>query len=365
MNRRDFVAAAVAAPLALAPAARALAQDRTFAPAPGRWRTFEVVARLDIAQAAGATQAWVPVPSVRSAWQQPSEPTWRGNMREATLVADPVYGAGMVHARWDDGVAAPSVEVACRVRTQDRAVDWGRRGTAAGDRAELALALRATELMPLDGIVGRTADEATRGKRTDVDKARAIYDWVVANTHREPTVRGCGVGDIRAMLETGNLSGKCADINALFVGLCRAAGLPARDVYGIRVARSAFGYRELGAGSDDVTKAQHCRAEVWLDGYGWVAMDPADVGKVMRMEAPQWLKDPRHPLVAPVNAALFGGWEGNWMAYNVAHDVALPGSRFAKVGFLMYPQAETRGERVDSLDPETFRYRISAREIPA
>jgi hypothetical protein len=85
----------------------------------------------------------------------------------------------------------------------------------------------------------------------------------------------------------------------------------------------------------------------------------------MRQETPEWLKDPKHPVVAPVNAALFGGWEGNWMAYNVSHDVALPGSRGAKVGFLMYPQAETRGERVDSLDPDTFRYRITAREIPA
>jgi transglutaminase-like putative cysteine protease len=232
-------------------------------------------------------------------------------------------------------------------------------------RAELELALQPTELMPLDGIVRKTAADATRGLRSPGDKVRALYEWVVANTHREPKVRGCGTGDIRAMLETGNLSGKCADINALFVGLCRAAFVPARDVYGIRVAPSAFGYRELGANSPDVTKAQHCRAEVWLEGHGWTAMDPADVGKVMRQEAPDWVKDPRHPLVAPVHRALYGGWEGNWVAYNVAHDVALPGSRHARVGFLMYPQAETRGERVDSLDPETFRYTITAREIAA
>ena len=59
-------------------------------------------------------------------------------------------------------------------------------------------------------------------------------------------MRGCGVGDIKAMLETGNFGGKCADLNALFVGLCRSVGIPARDIYGVRVAPSAFGYRELG-----------------------------------------------------------------------------------------------------------------------
>src|SRR5256885_10738243 len=87
------------------------------------------------------------------------------------------------------------------------------------------------------------------------------------------------LGDIRFMLETGDLGGKCADLNALFVGLARASGLPARDVYGIRVARSELGYKSLGAWSDHVTKSQHCRAEVYLEGYGWVPVDPADVRK--------------------------------------------------------------------------------------
>ncbi|WP_231968636.1 transglutaminase domain-containing protein [Polynucleobacter necessarius] len=50
------------------------------------------------------------------------------------------------------------------------------------------------------------------------------------------------------MLETNNLGGKCADINAVFVALARSAGIPARDVYGIRIADSARGYKSLGKG---------------------------------------------------------------------------------------------------------------------
>jgi transglutaminase-like putative cysteine protease len=363
MDRRVFLSVAAAWPLATLVPGAARADARTFTPTPGRWRTFEVTTRLEIVGASGATQAWVPIPSVTTDWQSSSESKWTGNMREASLATDPTWGAQMVHARWAD--AEPWVEVVSRIRTQDRRVDVPRATAARTSRADLAMYLKPTELMPTDGIVEKTARDATSGRSSDVDKVRALYDWVVVNTHREPTVRGCGVGDIKAMLETGNLYGKCADINALFVGLVRAVGIPARDVYGIRVAKSSFGYRELGAGSPDISKAQHCRAEVWLEGLGWVAMDPADVGKVMRQELPDWVKDPRHPVVAPVKAALFGGWEGNWMAYNFAHDVALPGSRGAKVGFLMYPQAETRGERVDSLDPDTFRYKITARELAA
>jgi transglutaminase-like putative cysteine protease len=55
------------------------------------------------------------------------------------------------------------------------------------------------------------------------------------------------------MLESGDLGGKCADLNALYVGLARAAGLPARDVYGIRIAKSELGYKSLGASSENIT----------------------------------------------------------------------------------------------------------------
>jgi len=55
----------------------------------------------------------------------------------------------------------------------------------------------------------------------------------------------------------------------------------------------------------------------------------------------------------------------NWMAYNFGHDVALPGAKGGPVAFLMYPQAETAGVRLDSLDPENFKYEIAAREISA
>src|SRR5207302_1058469 len=83
--------------------------------------------------------------------------------------------------------------------------------------------------------------------KSDVDKARAIYEWIVDNTFRDPKTRGCGVGDVKSLLESGNLGGKCADLNALYVGLARSVGVPARDVYGVRVAPSKYGYKSLGA----------------------------------------------------------------------------------------------------------------------
>ena len=62
-------------------------------------------------------------------------------------------------------------------------------------------------------------------------------------------------------------------------------------------------------------------------------------------------------------AKLFGAWEMNWLAYNYAHDLKLPSASGKAIPFLMYPQSENDEGRKDSLDPTTFRYTITAKEI--
>lgn len=337
--------------------------ERRFAPQPGTWRTFDITTRVELADPVGASRIWLPVPSIDSDWQRSLGSSFTGN-GSARMASDGAEGARMVFAEFAAGVK-PVIEVSSRVQTRNRADLADGHSAAREDAATLRHFTRATHLLPTDGIVRQTALAATQGAKTDIDKARAIYHWVVGNAWREPKVRGCGEGDIKTMLETGNLGGKCADINALFVGLCRSVGLPARDVYGIRLVPSAFGYKELSGNPASLKGAQHCRAEVYLQAHGWVAMDPADVAKVMRLETPEWLKRTDHPVVAPVYKHLFGGWEGNWLGWNTAHDLQLPGAKEGVLNFLMYPVAETDEGRVDSYSPDAFKYTITAREIKA
>ena len=361
LTRRTILAAgtAAAASAALPGAASATA----FAPRPGAWRRFELTTsvRLD---AKGPAQVWVPVPSVTEAgWSEAGAVRWTGNAARAGLAADPASGARFVHAVWEEGTQAPALDVVAEAAARDRAADLGHpRSPVPLSAEERARWTAPTALLPTDGIVRETALGITEGAASDIERARRIYDWIVEETARNPETRGCGLGDIATMLEAGDLTGKCADLNALFVGLARAAGLPARDVYGIRVAPSAFGYKSLGAGSADVTKFQHCRAEVFLDGFGWIAADPADVRKVMLEEPPKdlSLSDPK---VVAARETLFGGWEGNWVAYNFAHDVVLPDASGGPVPFLMYPEGEVAGRRLDPLDPSGFAYAITAREL--
>ena len=128
-----------------------------------------------------------------------------------------------------------------------------------------------------------------------------------------------------------------------------------------RAERELMGCKSLGVSSNNVTKAQHCRAEVFLAEHGWVPVDPADVRKVI-LEEPPGRHSLQDDLVRETRARLFGSWEMNWMAYNYAQDVVLPGASGPPLHFFMYPQAETAEGRLDSLDPDAFRYEITARE---
>ena len=363
MDRRTFIKTATLSAASLAAPRFVFAAEGGFNPSPANgWRVFEVTTRVELSAASGAPRVWLPLPAVEDAvWIKPMGNLWQGNAAAVQQFREPVYGAQMLAAQWDAGEPAPVLEVVSRFATRDRAIDLSQPGKVAPlDKAARGLYTHATELLPTDGIVKKTALEITKGAKTDLDKARALYEWVVDNTERNPKTPGCGTGDIRGMLESGNLTGKCADLNALYVGMARALGLPARDVYGVRVADSKFGYKSLGK-SGDISKAQHCRAEVWLGGFGWVPVDPADVRKVVLEEKPGLtLQD---DLVIAARQKLFGSWEMNLLAYNNAHDLKLPGSSGAQIPFLMYPQGENAGGRLDSLDPATFVYKLTSKEM--
>ena len=360
MDRRAFLQTSAAASAAAAlPWRHALASTE--------WRTFETVTRVEVLKPRGVSRAWVPLPmSDDTDWQKSAGNTWTGNAARAQIMSDGKYGVTMVYAEWREREATPVIEVTSRFMTRDRAVDLGKPVPHAEklSAADRAFYLSPTELIPTDGIVRKTALEVTKRAKTDVAKARAIYEWVVENTFRDPKTRGCGWGDIKSMLESGNLGGKCGDLNAMFVGLARSVGVPARDVYGVRVAPSEYGYKSLGTGSPNVTKAQHCRAEFFAAGYGWVPVDPGDVRKVVLEEPPGKLalNDPK---VEAARKRLFGAWEMNWLAYNMGHDVKLPNASGPKLPYLMYINAEAGGEMRDQLDPDSLKYTITAREVKA
>ncbi|MCW5746282.1 MAG: transglutaminase domain-containing protein [Alphaproteobacteria bacterium] len=357
MKRRSLMAAAATSPLLAALPLTVARAAPTPAGTAGPWRSFELTTTVTLPADSGRTRLWLPVPH-DSDYQRLDALTWSGNAPSLGIYKDPATGVQAFHAAWSEGGDARTVSLTAQVSTLDRKTDLHAvtKGTPPDDVAKF---LKPNVMITTDGIVKETADKIVAGKRDPLDKAQAIYDWIVENTFRDPKVKGCGIGDIRAMLVSGNLGGKCADLNALFVGLARAAGIPARGVYGIRVAPSAH-YPAMGARNVDVSGGQHCRAEFWAAGAGWIPVDPADIRKVV-LDDKLALNDPKMPAL---RRFLFGSWEGNWVAFNHKRDVRLmPGDTVAN--YFMYPEGDTARGPLDGMDPKAFGYKITARQITA
>ena len=344
MDRRQVLAGAAGVTACATRPARAQAREG--------WRDYTLTTQVDLQAPCAPGDLWLPLAAFDPGpWQRAQPPRFESSGR-AQLVRDPRYGAAMLHVRWPDASAPRTVSVTQRIATRDRGAGDGRPLSA----AERAFWTAPASSLPTGGIVKATSDRITAGHPEPRARLRAIYDWVVDNTFRDGGVRGCGAGDIENMLETGRLGGKCADINSLTVGLCRAAAIPARDVYGVRLGPSSQ-VKVLGTAGGDVTRAQHCRMEAWLPGEGWLALDPADVRKVV-LEAKLPVDSPE---VHAQRERLFGGWEMNWAAYNSATDVQLPGAaRKPEENFLMYPLAITPAGELDQLDPATFQYTLTS-----
>jgi len=371
---RDAACVAAALPVITSPGAWALPTTAATAPSIAElqaqgWQVHDVTTTIELTERTANGRVWLPLAMDELPGYQRTLATRfeAPGAKLAEVVATPGQDTRLLRVAFTDTAAPQRVILTQRIATRDRAVDLGAKpGMKPLSAAELRPYLQPTSLAPLDGKVKQTAEQIQKDAGNPADtiaKAQAIYDWVIEHTRREGSVRGCGTGNVAFMLESGNLSGKCADLNGLWVALARATGIPARDAYGVRVDDSVHGYKSLGK-SGDVTKAQHCRADFYAEGHGWIPVDPADVRKVMLEEQAGGLAltDPK---VRAARAMLFGAWEMNWIAYNHGHDVPLAGSQLPPAGFLMYPQGETTEGRLDSLDPATFKYQIRSEKVAA
>jgi len=183
-----------------------------------------VKTRVEILQSSGATRVWLPAAlTSETLFQKTLSNEFKAEGGTAEIVEGGFDGLRIVAAEFPAGLKSV-LTLTSRVATRNYAVDLSVPGKAPkADRAELDHFRRPTKMLPTDGIVKMTTTEITSGARTDLAKARAIYEWIVDNTFRNPKTRGCGVGNIRFMLQTKDLGGKSADLNALYVGLARAA----------------------------------------------------------------------------------------------------------------------------------------------
>ena len=288
-------------------------------------------------------RVWFPVPH-NSEYQTVENVVYEAGMVKAQMNTDS-NGNQILYVEWDKDIV-PNHRV-IKLMFDVKRDEVLRPELKEDDKEELTdeikKYLEPSKNLPLNDQVKNKAKEVTEGKTTDLEKARAIYDWVIANMNRNEDVKGCGEGDVCALLDT-TMSGKCTDINSMFVALCRASGIPAREHFGIRI------------NADDITKNQHCWAEFYLKGTGWVSADPADVLKAVLKNG--WTKDQKE--TKEKQEYYWGNCDAERIILADGRDLTLtPAQDGEPLNDFGYPYAEVDGKKVDNYTPDQFIYTYS------
>ncbi len=199
---------------------------------------------------------------------------------------------------------------------------------AATDAHALQRLLQPESLAIIDSLVQQLSAEATQDRATDVERARGIYNFVIAHMSYDKTTPGWGRGDTRRACLIGK--GNCTDFHSLFVSMARAAGLPARFVIGATVPEAREG----------TIPGYHCWAEVYTREEGWIPVDASEAWK--------------HP---EKKEYYFGTPDPNKLLISVGRDLRLvPPQAGEPLNFFLAPYVEADGRPITTVNTE-FHFR--------
>jgi transglutaminase-like putative cysteine protease len=228
-------------PTALVASAAFAAGVPADAAAPGSSRAFEFKYTVRVKEPpkdAARLRLWIPVPT--SDGQQEIS-----NLRIKSALRYEMHDEAEYHDHYayldiDPRKQPAPIEIEMTfkaVRRENRVPvrEAGAPPAAVSRPVELARSLAPDRLVPLDGLIARLASEQTKGVERPLDKARAIYDYVLSVMSYDKSGEGWGRGD--AIYACNVKRGNCTDFHALFIGMMRASGIPARFEIGFPLPR--------------------------------------------------------------------------------------------------------------------------------
>ena len=317
IKRSAILTALLAAGAALGTAAGDAPSSRDF--------DFTYTARIgELPAGAHRVDVWLPYP----AGDGNQEVTVTGVSAPSSyeVAKEPRFGNSILHlAAVDPGPRELAVEMKIHVLRREYvrrdfgggAVKAPATSPAAPLPREAAAWLQPDRLVPLDDKIRALAASVTRGRRGNLEKARAIYDYVVDTMAYDKSGTGWGNGDIYWACDAKR--GNCTDFHALFIGLSRAVGIPAKFEIGFPLP-AARGQGEIAG--------YHCWAEFYLAGYGWVPVDASEARK-----------NPEK------RNYFFGALDENRVQLTIGRDLQLsPRQAGPPLNYFVYPYVEIDGQ---------------------
>ena len=182
--------------------------------------------------------------------------------------------------------------------------------------------LAANKLVPVTGLPAQLAMQTVSGKTGELQQARAIYDYVLANMRYDKTGTGWGRGD--TLWACDSKRGNCTDFHSLFMSMARSQGIP---------ARFEIGFPLPAAKTSAEIPGYHCWSEFFLSGKGWV---PVDISEAWKNQAK---KD-----------YYFGSYDPNRVQFTLGRDIVLsPAQAGEPLNYFIYPYVEVGGKKYDNV----------------
>jgi transglutaminase-like putative cysteine protease len=279
---------------------------------------FEFVYRVKLPEIKSEARLWIPLART-DAFQTVNleEP---GIPMKWEKIRDRDYGNDICALRAQASDSGKTIELRYKVVRKEKAAY-----SASGEDA--ARFLRPEKLVPVNETFKSLAETATAGKHGDLERARGLYDSVLARMRYDKSGTGWGRGD--AVYACDAKTGNCSDFHSYFIALARSIGIPARFAIGATIPAD----KKEGA-----IEGYHCWAEFFADGR-WVPVDISEAWK--------------NPKLVDY---YFGHNPANRFELARGRDLIVePAPATGPINFLVYPLLEMDGKGVKAETTFTFR----------
>lgn len=236
-------------------------------------------------------------------------------------MVEPEYGNHMFHAHTNKAEKSEY-----RFSVKYEVVRLEHFANAGNDRPEsseeLQRFLQADRLVPVSGKPAEIAAQQVKPGMSDVEKARALYDYTFSTMRYEKTGTGWGRGD--ALWACDSHHGNCTDFHSLFISMMRSQRIPAKFEIGFPIPADK-------AASD--IAGYHCWAEFYTASRGWFPVDISEAWKSPEKKA-----------------YFFGAHDVNRIQFSVGRDIELsPPQKGQPLNYFIYPYAELNGEEYPNI----------------
>jgi len=320
--------------------ARSLASQKNGETSSRRTLTTQLTYKATIPEVPSGTKTlnlWLPLP-FNSEWQSVDDIVVEGT-EQYKLTQDRQYGNRMVYIMSENPKTPVAITVKFVVKRKEVHVlassSHGRVENGSGTTEKRwSRYLKPDAHVPVGGRFGEIAREVASDKKTVLDKARALFEHVVATMQYDYKKESPRLGEGDVPFVCDYKKGNCSDLHSYYISLARSLGIPAVLEYGFPLAGIPLPNPLPKEGK---IGGYHCWTWIYQTDIGWMPLDASD--------ARRWL-DSNRP---DIKEYLFGSLvlERSAVAFSRGRDITLePPQKADPLNNFIYPYAEADGKPV-------------------